>query len=717
MPNPRRAPCHSSVRSASPVSSSPARLRSTDGRSRAGCLAAAARVSNRKARRQVQNLELWSASVSFHPGHKTCGVRVGNAVDRFVNLTDAEDKLLMAATAGTFIDLRVGDTEVDDVARGINWGTGRHVRAGLLVEMLTETGCAAGKVLRSIKLRGARITGTLDLEATSLICPLQLLDCYFDEPVNLDEATARTIRLPGCRLPGFTAKQLVTTGNLELNDGFTADGPVSLADARVGGALNLSGGRFMNHAGDALNADGIAVEQGMFCMDGFIADGRVNLWSAHVGGQLNFKGGQLINPGGRALNARQLTVGESMFCMGGFTAEGEVHLLGARIGGALDLTDGQFTNPGGDALSAQWLTIEHGMLCQDGFTARGEVRIEGASIGGQLSLTGGQFINPGRTALDARQLTVGQSMYCGAGFIADGEVNLIGAHVGRALDLDGGHFSNPGAIALHADRITVEQAMLCRDGFVANGQVRLLRAKIDGWLNFTGASLNNPGGKALDLRASDVEELILRPAQAPDGIVDLTNTHVGVYYDDQPTWPIALRLRGFTYETLQNDQISIRDRMRWLARHIDGYTPQVYDQLSAAYRRAGDEEAARRVGIRKQWRRRSPYNPLNWLLYATVGYGYRTWLAAAWLVILLLLGSRAFTVANAHHLMQADPNAPAFHPIAYTLDLILPVVNLGQRVAFTPRSWALYWSWALIGAGWILTTAVIAALTGILKRD
>jgi hypothetical protein len=638
-------------------------------------------------------------------------------MDRYENLSDAEDKLLMAAAAGAFLDLRAGDAEVDDVARGMNWGAARQVRAGLLIEMLTGTGCADGKILRSIKVRGARIIDALDLESASLICPLQLLDCYFDEPVNLNEATARTIRLPGCGLPGLTARQLSTTGNLELNDGFTADGTVSLTDARIGGGLNLSGGRFMNSGGDALHADGIAVEQGMFCMDGFIAQGRVSLWSAHIGGQLNFKGGQFINPGGRALSARQLTVGQSMFCMGGFTAEGEVHLLGARIGGALDLTGGHFINPGGTALSAEWLSVEHGMVCQDGFIASGEVRIDGASIGGQFNLTGGQLTNPGGMALNARQLTVGQSMYCRAGFTADGEVNLIGARVGRALDLDGGHFTNPGARALHANRITVEQAMLCRNGFVAIGEVRLIRAKIDGWLDFSGASLNNREGTALDLRGADVEELNLWLAEAPAGIVDLTNTHVGVLNDDQACWPIALRLRGFTYETLQSDQISVRDRIRWLARHVGGYTPQVYDQLAAAYRRAGDEQAARRVGISKQWRRRSPLNPLNWLLYATVGYGYRTWLAAVWLVILLVPGSRVFTVANAHHLMQADPNAPAFHPVAYTLDLLLPVINLGQRVAFTPRSWALYWSWALIGAGWILTTAVVTALTGIPKRD
>lgn len=61
--------------------------------------------------------------------------------------------------------------------------------------------------------------------------------------------------------------------------------------------------------------------------------------------------------------------------------------------------------------------------------------------------------------------------------------------------------------------------------------------------------------------------------------------------------------------------------------------------------------------------------------------------------------------------------APAFHPPAYTLDVLLPILNLGQQDAWQPQGAALGWSWVLIGAGWVLTTAVVAGLTSILKRD
>ncbi|MFG2007243.1 hypothetical protein ACGFNU_49645 [Spirillospora sp. NPDC048911] len=169
---------------------------------------------------------------------------------------------------------------------------------------------------------------------------------------------------------------------------------------------------------------------------------------------------------------------------------------------------------------------------------------------------------------------------------------------------------------------------------------------------------------------------------------------------------------------MEHDEIDVRTRLRRLAEQPEGYVPQPYDQLAAAYRRDGREEAARRAAIAKHWHRRKVLGPFgglaNWVLYLTVGYGYRTWLAAVWLAALLAVGSAVFAQAD---MEQADPKGPRFHAFAYTLDVLLPIVDLGQQKAWNPGGTAVYWSWALIAAGWILTTAVVAGLTGIIKRD
>jgi hypothetical protein len=50
------------------------------------------------------------------------------------------------------------------------------------------------------------------------------------------------------------------------------------------------------------------------------------------------------------------------------------------------------------------------------------------------------------------------------------------------------------------------------------------------------------------------------------------------------------------------------------------------------------------------------------------------------------------------------------------LDVLLPIVDLGQQKAWQPQGLALYTSWTLIAAGWLLATTVVAGLTGLIKR-
>jgi hypothetical protein len=575
-----------------------------------------------------------------------------------------ERRIVSAARTGELVDLRVGDTKDDDPAGGAGWDGTRTVCAELLVELLTAERAAGTGRPRAIKVQGARITGLLDLEACELVCPLLLRGCHIDERVNLDDATAAVIRLPGCHLYGLSAEQLRTAGNLELNEVTT--------------------------------------------------EGEINLGGAHIGGQLLLDGAHLINPGGSALIADGLTVDQSMLCRKGFTAQGEMRMPGAHIGGQFDLTGAWLINPRRDALTADWLRVGRRMPCGGGFTAEGRIRLSGAHIG-VLSFNGAHLLNPRGYALEARALRVDLAMLCSEGFAAEGEVNLSGAQIGQ-LDLTGARLIGRNRNALTADGITTG-SMLCGDGFTAKGQVSLFGAHIQGPLNFKGASLANPQGQALYLRGASVAHLDFRPSHRPEGKVDLTHARIIGFHDDQATWPAVLLLRGFTYETLENDQISVRDRLRWLTLHPGGYTSQIYDQLAAAYRHAGNAEAARKVGVAKQRRRRRVLSPLNWLLYLTVGYGYRTWLAGVWLAALTVIGAQVFTRAYPHYLIQATPKAPAFHAIAYTVDVLLPIVDLGQEKAWTPHGWALYWSWSLIAVGWVLTTAVVAGLTGIFKRD
>jgi hypothetical protein len=103
------------------------------------------------------------------------------------------------------------------------------------------------------------------------------------------------------------------------------------------------------------------------------------------------------------------------------------------------------------------------------------------------------------------------------------------------------------------------------------------------------------------------------------------------------------------------------------------------------------------------------------LLDWTVGYGYRPWLAAIWLAALLAIGTTVFAI-HWPHLIPGGP-APPFNAFTYTLDLLIPLGAFGLRGTYAPAGAAQWLADALIAAGWILATAVIAGITRAIRRD
>jgi hypothetical protein len=59
---------------------------------------------------------------------------------------------------------------------------------------------------------------------------------------------------------------------------------------------------------------------------------------------------------------------------------------------------------------------------------------------------------------------------------------------------------------------------------------------------------------------------------------------------------------------------------------------------------------------------------------------------------------------------------PRFHPVIYTLDLLLPLVDLGQERAYGPSGVMQWVAIILIGSGWLLATTVAAGAGRILRR-
>jgi hypothetical protein len=102
------------------------------------------------------------------------------------DLTKPEQRLCDAIHTGTLVDFRTGTPKQDPPATGHRWGAERSIRAELIYDLLTGTN-PSGLRPRALRRRSARITGTLDLEAMTILCPVVLRDCYLDQPIILAE--------------------------------------------------------------------------------------------------------------------------------------------------------------------------------------------------------------------------------------------------------------------------------------------------------------------------------------------------------------------------------------------------------------------------------------------------------------------------------------------------------------------------------------------------
>jgi hypothetical protein len=335
--------------------------------------------------------------------------------------------------------------------------------------------------------------------------------------------------------------------------------------------------------------------------------------------------------------------------------------------------------------------------------------------------------------LTAQQLHTRGNLELTDGCTVKGNVDLAGAHIGGDLRLQGAVLSNCGGRALSADCLTVARSVHCSNGFKAHGYISLVRARIGGQLTFSDSDVwlcnacrsTLTRQSPLNLEQAQAARLVLSPLRQPPTEVDLTYARFVVLVDHPDRGPRQRKLHGLVYDALDEEQeMKVNRRLTWLDSDPEGYSPQPYEQLAAVYRKAGRDDDARKVAIAKQRRRRQA---LNWpgrvwnrLLHWTVGYGYSTWKAAIWLAALWIVGASVFLVADAHG--QVSPakmplELQHFNPAVFALDVLLPIVSLGQEGGWVPHRYAAMCYWLLALAGWALTTAVVAALTGLIKKE
>jgi hypothetical protein len=628
------------------------------------------------------------------------------------DLTETEQRLWDAFPVGGWVDLRVGDPAADDPKRAGSWGRERYVRAEVLMALLLgarqpEPGCAPG-----IRLRGARVSGRLDLMGATTNWPLVCEYCAFDREIRLVESVTKTVRIVHSTMPGFNGTRMRLDGILTFWSS-VVDGVLRLDHAKVTGQVSLRETRIgaARIFVDAVPAFGLSVDGGVE-FAGMTANGMVSIQVAKITGSVDLSRSRLINPDGRAFSADSAQIGGHLDCHG-MVAEGEVALHNARIAASVSFDGATLSNPGAVAVNLDRATI--GVCHGAGLTAAGRFSFIGAHIASGLDLAGACIDGTGERSI-AGDGAVVDGMLELSELRARGELSLRSIRVGRAVMMIGAELENDGDIACRLSGAEIAGDVICLRTSVVGG-LRMTGGKIAGRLNLEQVHIVNEGGPAISARALQAGQLSLAPAEPIRGLVDFGHARIEVYRDDPGGWPDELSIDGMTYQALE-PRLPARDRLRWLAADPAGPQSQPYEHLAAHYVQIGQPEEARTVWyIREREQRREAAKLAKlWGVVQDVmlGYGYRPWRALAWLGLLLIIGSVTFDLQRPPAI-QTGP-APHFNPVIYTLDLLLPLVDLGQKHAFNPSGAGQWLSYLLVAAGWVLVTTVAAAAARVLRR-
>ncbi|MBI5587647.1 MAG: hypothetical protein HY889_04690 [Deltaproteobacteria bacterium] len=507
---------------------------------------------------------------------------------------------------------------------------------------------------------------------------------------------ARGIRIIGARVDGkldfegATVPHPLVLASCSIKDG------IILLDARTR-TINLHNTHTSHISGDMLTVDGA-----LFLRNGFLATGAVRLLGAKVNGGLDCSGGSFVNDNGDALNADGIEAKGDIFLRKGFSAKGEVRLLGAKVGGNLDCSNGSFVNDNGNALSADGIETKGNIFLNQGFRAKGKVRLIGAKVGGTLNCSGGSFVNENGDALCAQRMTVQDNFFWTLKDHPVGAVDLMHAKVGVLTD---NKESWPGPGKLHIDGF--EYGALAPDNTPKNAKDRLR------WIE-----LQLPPAETIP----DAPDVITEPLQKKHAV----------------KW-IWIRSRKWLNNTWHNNSKS-KPYGNFKNRPRCEFRPQPYEQLAKVLKNMGHESDSREVLIAKQNAlsecgdisnpRRLWYRALG----ISMSHGYKPIRPILFILFMAFIGFIIFFSANEHSFMTRSKLSifkdnmhlyPDFNPFIYSLDTLIPFVDLHQENYWIPvyNNDHPYWSilihmyhWFHIIIGWVATSLAAISLSGIVRK-
>ncbi len=391
---------------------------------------------------------------------------------------------------------------------------------------------------RGVRLRGAAVTGPLDLAGLDVPFPLRFDGCSFTAPVTVEGAQLGELALTRCdEVPGLLANGVRVRRDLDLSRsrvtgtlGTSAStsrlSAIWLCESEIGGRL-LCVDTVVDGGGDrSIQADRLHVTGNVRLLHGFTARGEVRLIGARIGGSLDLTGACIESAGtGLALDLGEAVIEASVFLIDDPSGRrplirGRIDMGQARIGGQFLIRNATLearagapvgsaysrSRVGGTALSAPRLSVGAELTLDGTSQVTGGIDLSMSQLGSVSVRPGCALHAPGRTALDLTNTELLSAFTVGERVPVQGTVRLSGARIHGNLCLRGAVLSAPeGRSLLAAQGVTVDGEAELQNLEATGGDLGFRAASIGSFVDAAGAKLHNPGGYTLNLVQANVK--------------------------------------------------------------------------------------------------------------------------------------------------------------------------------------------------------------------
>ncbi|WP_211299122.1 hypothetical protein, partial [Methylovulum psychrotolerans] len=541
-------------------------------------------------------------------------------------------------------------------------------------------------------------------------------------------------------------------GIVFLND-VNATGVIRLMSAQISGNLECHAAQFKN----GLNAEN-AVIRGSIYLNGnddltkkFISYGTISFLGTQIGGDFYCKNSRIS-----ILACRRAIITGGVF-LNNFTATGPVIFTDSQIG-LLECESGEFNegliyNSPAFALNCESAVIK-GAIVLFNITANGVVSLSASRIGSDLICQNSNFNGNGEYALLCPAAVILGKVVLGEGFSATGLVSLARTMVGD-LDCNGGTIDGKNEKALDVEGLTVAHFFRFQKMKVLNGRVSLMGAKagtlsddVDSWskgqLILNGFVYERLGGKNVLTDAKSRIEWLEK--QTPLHLNDKNE------FKPQPWQQLQKVLYGMGYfEDVRLVAIAFQDRRR--EANVVGQSPKNRNKILAWMYLIISRGLHRLYGVLFCYGYYTPSRLLIEMLIVFLAcgafYSYAAYEGVFAPSNPLVFQNPKYDICKTAEILELEctpqPNwylcselpeeYTGFSPFLYSLDLILPLVDLQQEHDWSPmiptpkntwlgelKSWESpkhyirLLMWFEILFGWVYSLLLVAVVSGLNKR-